>query len=106
MELHATPKRLTVRDQLVLSIFWFSLNIQNAALFPIVIPLQTLLFVPPGQVGHAQQALLLGWISAVGGVVSLITPPVFGMLSYDTRCPWGRRRPYIALGFLGRLFLI
>src|SRR5574340_1407919 len=98
MEVHAPPKRLNVRDQLVLSNFWFSLNIQNAALFPIVIPLQILLFVPHGQVGNAQQALLLGWISAVGAVVSLIMPPVFGMLSDNTRGSWGLRRPYIAAG--------
>ena len=48
MELHAPPKRLTVRDQFVLSVFWLSLNAQSAALFPIVIPLQILLFLPPG----------------------------------------------------------
>jgi MFS family permease len=100
MELPAMRKRLKVRDQLVLSIFWFSLNAQSAALFPIVIPLQILLFLPPGQVGNAQQALLLGWISAVGAVVSLIMPPVFGMMSDNTRGSWGRRRPYIAAGTL------
>ena len=100
MELHAPPKRLTVRDQFVLSVFWLSLNAQSAALFPIVIPLQILLFLPPGPVGSAQQALLLGWISAAGAVVSLIMPPVFGMMSDNTRGSWGRRRPYIAAGAL------
>src|SRR5229473_4499359 len=92
--------RLTVRDQLVLSVFWLSLNAQSAALFPIVIPLQILLFLPAGKIGNAQQALLLGWISAVGAVVSLIMPPVFGMMSDNTRGSWGRRRPYIAAGAL------
>ena len=100
MELQAPPKRLNVRDQLVLSVFWLSLNAQSAALFPIVIPLQILLFLPSGHVGNAQQALLLGWISAVGAVVSLIMPPVFGMMSDNTRGSWGRRRPYIAAGAL------
>ena len=100
MEAQAPTKRLNVRDQLVLSVFWFSLNAQSAALFPVVIPLQILLLLPGGQVGNAQQAVLLGWISAVGAVVSLIMPPVFGMMSDNTRGSWGRRRPYIAAGAL------
>ncbi|HEY6406934.1 MAG TPA: MFS transporter, partial [Ktedonobacteraceae bacterium] len=100
MEIHATPKKLTVRDQCVLSVFWFALNAQSAALLPIVIPLQILLFVAPGHIGNAQQALLLGWIATLGAVVSLIMPPVFGMLSDNTRGSWGRRRPYIAAGAL------
>src|SRR5579864_6202408 len=100
MEAQAPTERLNVRDQLVLSVFWFSLNAQSAALFPVVIPLQILLFVPHGQVGNTQQALLLGWISAVGAIVSLIMPPIIGMMSDNTRGRWGRRRPYIAVGAL------
>lgn len=100
MEAQAPLKKLNVRDQLVLSVFWLSLNAQSAALFPIVIPLQILLFLPSGQVGNAQQALLLGWIATMGAVVSLIMPPLFGMWSDNTRGAWGRRRPYIAVGAL------
>ena len=100
MEAQAPTERLNMRDQLVLSVFWFSLNAQSAALFPVVIPLQILLFVPHTQVGSAQQAVLLGWISAVGAVVSLIMPPLIGMMSDNTRGSWGRRRPYIAIGAL------
>src|SRR6266849_7190991 len=92
--------RLTVRDQLVLSVFWLSLNAQSAALFPIVIPLQILLFLPPGQIGNVQQAVLLGWISTVGAIVSLVMPPLFGMASDRSTSRFGRRRPYIVAGTL------
>jgi MFS family permease len=100
MDLDTSPKphRLNVREQLVLSVYWFSLNAQSAALFPIIIPLQILLFVPRGQVGNVQQAVLLGWISTVGAIVSLIMPPLFGLMSDRSTSIYGRRRPYIAAG--------
>ena len=99
--MNKTP-RLSIREQLVLNLLWFSINLQYAALLPVVIPTQILLFVPSGsgQVGSAQQATFLGWLSTVAAVVSLCMPPLVGTLSDHTLGKLGRRRPYIAIGGL------
>jgi MFS family permease len=86
---------LSIRQQVTLSLLWFSLNFETAALLPVVIPAQLLLFVAPGGVGNAQQALALGWLSAIGALLALVIQPVTGMLSDRTTSRLGRRRPYI-----------
>ncbi len=91
---------LSVREQIALSFYWFALNIQSAALLPIVIPTQILLFVSPGATGNAQQAVFLGWLSAMGAVVALVVQPIVGALSDRTRGRFGRRQPYIVAGTL------
>jgi MFS family permease len=97
-EVMARPEALSFREQLTLSVLWFGLNFQTAALFPIVVPTQLVLFITPGQVGNVQQATALAWLSAGGAAVAVIVPPIFGALSDHTPGPLGRRRPYILVG--------
>lgn len=92
--------RLSFRGQLILNLLWFSLNAQDAALLPLVIPTQLLLFVASGQVGSVGQATFLAWLATGASVVSLFMPPLIGTLSDRTLGAFGRRRPYIAIGGL------
>lgn len=89
---------LTLRRQLSLSALWLGTNAISAALLPIVLPIQILLFIAPGAVGDAQQAEYLGWLSALGAIVALVVPPLVGARSDRTTARMGRRRPYILIG--------
>ena len=90
-------KKLSIREQVTLSLLWFSLNFETAALLPVVIPTQLLLFVAPGGVGNVQQALALGWLSAIGALLALLVQPLTGSMSDRTTSRLGRRRPYILI---------
>ncbi len=89
---------LTLWGQISLSALWLGINGISAALLPIVLPVQILLFIAPGTVGNVQQAEFLGWLSALGAVVALLAPPLVGALSDRTAARFGRRRPYILIG--------
>ncbi|HEV2236855.1 MAG TPA: MFS transporter, partial [Ktedonobacterales bacterium] len=91
---------LSTGEQITLSFYWLALNFQSAALLPIVIPTQILLFVAPGAAGNAEQAIFLGWLSALGSVIALVVQPLVGAASDRTSGRLGRRRPYIVAGTL------
>ena len=63
---------LSRRELLGLSFLWFALSFHFAALLPIVIPAQILLFVAPDAAGSARQALFLGGLAALGAITSLV----------------------------------
>src|SRR5260221_94317 len=92
--------RLSMRGQLVLNVLWFALNAQSAALLPIVIPAQIVLFISSSQVGSAQQVYFLSWLLIGASIISLFMPPIIGTLSDQTPSGFGRRRPYIGIGGL------
>ena len=89
---------LTLWDQISLSALWLGINAVSAALAPIVLPVQVLLFIAPGAVGSARQAEFLGGLTALGAAVALLAPPLTGALSDRAASPFGRRRPYILVG--------
>ncbi len=84
----------------MMNVLWFSLNAQAAALLPIVIPAQIVLFISSNQVGSVQQVAFLSWLMMAAAAISLCMPPIVGMLSDRTGGSFGRRRPYIAVGGL------
>ena len=87
--------RLSRRGLLGMSFLWLAFNFQYAALLPIVIPAQILLFVAPGQAGSARQAAVLGALAALGAVTALVLQPITGALSDRTITRIGRRRPFV-----------
>src|SRR5260370_41527896 len=63
--------RLSMRGQLELNVLWFALNAQSAALLPIVIPAQIMIFISSSQVVRAQQAYYLSRILIDDSIILL-----------------------------------
>jgi len=83
---------------LAISVFYFGLNFQGAALGLIILPSQVLKMVGDVQKGEALAVVLIP-----GAFAALLANPFFGMLSDQMRgrlAAWGRRRPYILVGTL------
>lgn len=56
------------------------------------------LVMPVFNIGYGVNAVWLGFALAVPRVVDMLTDPLMGVISDNTRTRWGRRRPYIFVG--------
>lgn len=86
---------LGVRQQTILSTYWFSLNFQGGALLGVAVPAQILGLVRAGQKTWVL-ALLVGFSS----LITMLVQPAAGALSDLSLSRWGRRRPYLVVGAL------
>ncbi len=94
----ANPHRLTVSENLALSFFWFTSNMQWTALIIIVVPEVVL-----GMVGASRSGSDMSWLTASGALLASVIQPVIGALSDRSLHPSGRRRPYMVVGVLGTM---
>lgn len=88
-------RRLSLPQQLYLSLYWFALNFHWGALLAVAIPAQVLKFVPEADKGRA-----LAIVFAGGAFVALVVMPLAGALSDRSLSRFGRRRPFIVTGAL------
>ncbi len=89
------PRRLTLGQQLLLSIHNFGLNFHWGALLAVAIPRLVLRFAD-----EAAKGRVLGSVYAGGAAVALVMQPLAGALSDRSLNPMGRRRPFIIVGVL------
>src|SRR5207253_5860993 len=96
----STPAvRMSPRQHLALSAFWFANSLHWGALATIVIENQAARIhsaVPT----TPDKAVLTGWVFGLGAIVAALTPPIVGAFSDRSRSPLGRRRPFVISGTL------
>ncbi|NMP20960.1 MFS transporter [Sulfobacillus harzensis] len=92
----ANPHRLNVAENLALSFFWLTSNMQWTALIIIVVPEVVLHMVGPARSGPA-----VSWLTASGALLASIIQPIVGALSDRSTHRAGRRRPYMVTGVAG-----
>lgn len=85
----------STRYLIVLTTMWGALSFHWTVLSNNVIPTRVLAFA-----SDINKGSLLGLVTVVGAVVSMLTGPIAGVLSDESRLRWGRRRPFLAAGLL------
>ncbi|MBJ7609140.1 MAG: MFS transporter [Candidatus Dormibacteraeota bacterium] len=90
----APPARLGYRRLLAINAFWFGNGAHWQPIFVSLIPVGAKLVDP------VNKDILVGKVTAAGGVFALLVPIAVGWLSDRTATRWGRRRPWMVAGSL------
>jgi Na+/melibiose symporter-like transporter len=86
----------STRYLIALTTMWAALSFHWTVLGNNVIPTRVLAFA-----SDSNKGTVLGLVTVVGALVSMLTGPIAGVLSDESRLRWGRRRPFLAVGLLG-----
>ncbi len=84
--------KLSIRQQLVLSAYWFATNMHWGAMLLLLIPYQAKIIAPNDWVAA------MSWIFGLGALMALFIPLIAGALSDRSMSKWGRRRPFLVFG--------
>ena len=84
---------LPTRYLIALTVMWGALSFHWTVLTNNIVPTRVLSFADEQSKGSA-----LGLVTVVGALVSMLTGPIAGVLSDESRSRWGRRRPFLAVG--------
>ncbi len=87
MELRST------RYLIVLTVMWGALSFHWTVLGNNVVPTRVLEFA-----SESNKGTRLGIVTVIGALVSMLTGPIAGVLSDESRTRWGRRRPFLTVG--------
>ena len=86
----------------MLSIYWVAVGYLWQSLGVLVIPA-----LVQQMVGDAHKGTALAVLEGIGTLMAVVWQPLVGAFSDRVRTPWGRRRPFIAIGTLGdAVFLV
>lgn len=94
---------LRLPTHLAISAYWFATNFMWGALLTVMLPAEVARIAP----GYKVPALAL--LTGISAFIALVVPLLAGALSDRCAHPWGRRRPFMAVGmainFVGLLLM-
>ncbi len=88
-------------NYITINIYWFGLTSISQTMTPLIVPLLVQQFV-----GEELKGTYYGNLRLWQLMTALLIQALMGMLSDRSTSPWGKRRPFIAIGTLGDILVI